>query len=299
MTPRSTQANADRTQLAEFRRAVYETAEAVAPGWERWRARIEEVTAPVREWMLDELEPRPGDTVLELAAGAGDTGFEAAALAGEHGRLISTDFSPAMVDVARRRGAELGLGNVDYRVMDAERIELDADSVDGVICRFAYMLMPDPAAALAETRRVLRPGGPSRTGGVGRARAQPVGHDRLRAPRRARPHTAARPRRPEPVRAGERASARGRCSRPRASPPCARRRSRFGSPSATSTTTATFTADTGGPAAQVLQGLPEDEREALKTQLRAAFAPFETGRTLRAPGRRAHRGRELRLTSAS
>ena len=64
-----------------------------------------------------------------------------------------------MVDVARRRGAELGLGNVDYRLMDAERIELDADSVDGVLCRFGYMLMPDPAAALAEARRVLRPGG--------------------------------------------------------------------------------------------------------------------------------------------
>jgi SAM-dependent methyltransferase len=44
-------------------------------------------------------------------------------------------------------------------VIDAERIELEEDSVDGVICRFAYMLMADPAAALAETRRVLRPGG--------------------------------------------------------------------------------------------------------------------------------------------
>jgi SAM-dependent methyltransferase len=64
-----------------------------------------------------------------------------------------------MLDAARRRGAELGLANVDYRVMDAERIELVDDSVDGVLCRFGYMLMPDPAAALAETRRVLRQGG--------------------------------------------------------------------------------------------------------------------------------------------
>ena len=43
--------------------------------------------------------------------------------------------------------------------MDAERIELEDDSVDGVLCRCGYMLMPDPAAALEETRRVLRPGG--------------------------------------------------------------------------------------------------------------------------------------------
>ena len=108
--------------------------------------------------MITQLGVRPGDTVLELAAGAGDTGFEAAAIAGERGRLISTDFSPEMVEVARRRGAELGLRSVEYRVMDAEHTELEADSVDGVLCRFAYMLMEDPAEALAEALRVLRPG---------------------------------------------------------------------------------------------------------------------------------------------
>ena len=97
--------------------------------------------------------------MLELAAGVGDTGFDAAALIGDRGRLISSDFSPAMVAAARRRGAERGLGNVEYRVMDAERTGLADESVDGVLCRFAYMLMADPAAALAETRRVLRPEG--------------------------------------------------------------------------------------------------------------------------------------------
>jgi ubiquinone/menaquinone biosynthesis C-methylase UbiE len=43
--------------------------------------------------------------------------------------------------------------------MDAEDIELADDSVDGVLCRCGYMLMPDPPTALAETRRVLSPGG--------------------------------------------------------------------------------------------------------------------------------------------
>ncbi len=145
--------------LEAFRSASYEIAEAIAPTWERRRADIEEVAAPVREWMLRELDPREGDTVLELAAGVGETGFQAAATAGQHGRLITSDFSPAMLDAARRRGAELEVANVDYRVIDAERIELDDDSVDGVLCRFGYMLMADPGAALTETRRVLRPGG--------------------------------------------------------------------------------------------------------------------------------------------
>jgi ubiquinone/menaquinone biosynthesis C-methylase UbiE len=145
--------------IAQQRRAIYEIAEAIAPGWERRRPLVEAVCTPVRQWMLRELAPRPGDTVLELAAGIGETGFEAAAMIGERGRLISSDFSPAMLAAARRRGAELGVKDVDYRVIDAQQIELADDSVDGVLCRYAYMLMPDPGKALAETRRVLRPGG--------------------------------------------------------------------------------------------------------------------------------------------
>jgi ubiquinone/menaquinone biosynthesis C-methylase UbiE len=74
-------------------------------------------------------------------------------------RLISSDFSPTMLDEARKRGAERGIENVEYEVIDAVKIELEDDSVDGVLCRFGYMLMHDAEAALAETRRVLRPGG--------------------------------------------------------------------------------------------------------------------------------------------
>jgi ubiquinone/menaquinone biosynthesis C-methylase UbiE len=145
--------------IEQQRQEIYEIAEAIAPTWERRRAEVEAASAPVREWMLRELSPRAGDTVLELAAGVGETGFDAAEVVGGRGRLICTDFSPAMLAAARRRGAERGLRNIEYRVIDAERIELEPDSVDGVLCRFGYMLMPDPAQALAETRRVLRPGG--------------------------------------------------------------------------------------------------------------------------------------------
>jgi ubiquinone/menaquinone biosynthesis C-methylase UbiE len=145
--------------IDQQRRENYETAEAIAPTWEQRSAYLEAVMSPVRKWMLRALSPQAGDAVLELAAGVGDTGFDAATVVGERGRLISTDFSPAMLEAARRRGAERGLGNVEYRVIDADRIELEADSVDAVLCRFGYMLMADPGRALAETRRVLRPGG--------------------------------------------------------------------------------------------------------------------------------------------
>ena len=82
--------------LDDHRGAIFEIAEAIAPTWERRRADVEELATPVREWMLRELRPREGDTVLELAAGVGETGFEAAALVGEtrpadHDRLLAGD----------------------------------------------------------------------------------------------------------------------------------------------------------------------------------------------------------------
>ena len=64
-----------------------------------------------------------------------------------------------MVDVARARATELGVRNVEFRIIDAESIDVPAAAVDVVLCRWGYMLMADPAAALQETRRVLRPGG--------------------------------------------------------------------------------------------------------------------------------------------
>src|SRR4051794_17358473 len=131
----------------------------MAEGWERAREERETIAAPVTDWLIGQLAPKPGDTVLELAAGQGDVGFEVAPVLGDGGRLISSDFSPAMAELARRRSAELGLTNVEHRILDAERIELADHSVDGILCRWGYMLMPDPAAAFAETRRVLRSGG--------------------------------------------------------------------------------------------------------------------------------------------
>jgi ubiquinone/menaquinone biosynthesis C-methylase UbiE len=132
---------------------------AMASGWETARHDLWELSRPVSEWLVQRLEPRPGQTILDLAAGVGDTGLLAARRLGQTGRVIITDFAAEMVAAARRRAAELGITNVEFRELDAERMALGAESVDGVTCRWGYMLMPDPGAALGETHRVLRAGG--------------------------------------------------------------------------------------------------------------------------------------------
>lgn len=130
----------------------------MAAGWERKRDFMWRTTRHVAEWLVEHVDARPGDTILDLAGGPGENGFLAAARVGSQGKIIETDFADEMVGVARRRASELGLENVETRVLDAERMDLADDSVDGIICRWGFMLMLDPGAAFRECRRVLKDG---------------------------------------------------------------------------------------------------------------------------------------------
>jgi ubiquinone/menaquinone biosynthesis C-methylase UbiE len=148
--------SADPDQLDRETRQTWRQA---ARGWEKWQAELRATTGLVSRWMLDAINPQPGQRILELAAGPGETGFLAAQELGPTGTLVSSDQSEEMIAVARRRAAELGLKNVEFAVLDAQRLELEPESFDAVLCRWGYMLMGDPAAALLNTRRVLRSGG--------------------------------------------------------------------------------------------------------------------------------------------
>lgn len=132
---------------------------AVASAWDKYRNRLFEDVRSVSKWIVEQVDPQPGQTVLELTAGPGETGFLAAARLGSTGRLISSDFVPAMVEAARRGADERGFDNVECRVLDAQQIDLPDSSVEGVLSRFGLMLVPHQQRAIAEIRRVLRPGG--------------------------------------------------------------------------------------------------------------------------------------------
>jgi SAM-dependent methyltransferase len=133
--------------------------EGVSHGWEQNRRRVFEAFRQASEWLVQALDPQPGQTILELAAGPGETGFLAADRLGADGRLISTDLSPGMVEAAQRGADERGLANVECRVMDAQQLDLADDSLDGALSRLGLMLVPDPARAFSELRRTLRDGG--------------------------------------------------------------------------------------------------------------------------------------------
>ena len=128
-----------------------------AAGWEARADRLARDTMPVSAWMVEAIAPQPGHQVLDLAAGLGDTGYLAAELIQPGGTLITSDFAPEMLAAAQRRATQK---NVRFRQMDMN-VPLDqpAASLDGVLCRWGFMLLNDPEAALKETRRILKVNG--------------------------------------------------------------------------------------------------------------------------------------------
>jgi SAM-dependent methyltransferase len=128
-----------------------------AEGWEKQADTFGRDSLPVSAAMVEAIAPQPGHTVLDLAAGTGDTGFMAAELIQPGGTLMTSDFAPEMLAAAQRRAEKLGVRNVRFRQIDMSvPIDQPAASVDGVLCRWGYMLLEDPESALRDTRRILK-----------------------------------------------------------------------------------------------------------------------------------------------
>lgn len=109
--------------------------------------------------LVEYVELREGDRVLDVAAGTGATLFPAARRVGHRGRVVGVDLAPGMVERLRDAIAARGIVNAAVGVADAEDLPFADGSFDAVLCGFALFFFPDPGGALREFRRVLRGGG--------------------------------------------------------------------------------------------------------------------------------------------
>ena len=106
------------------------------------------------------IAPLPtGGTVVDIGSGAGTDLLLAAFHVGPRGRAIGVDMTEAMRDRAQRGATACGLAHVDVRGGEATALPIDAESVDTVISNGVLNLVPEKRAAVAEIRRVLKPGG--------------------------------------------------------------------------------------------------------------------------------------------
>jgi SAM-dependent methyltransferase len=102
---------------------------------------------------------RPGDVVLDVGCGAGLDTLLAARRVAPDGRVVAIDMTPAMLDRARRHAASMRIENVEWHEAFMEALPLPDAAVDVVLCNGVLNLSTRKSRALAEMRRVLRPGG--------------------------------------------------------------------------------------------------------------------------------------------
>lgn len=102
---------------------------------------------------------RPGQTVLDLGAGAGFDAFLAARAVGPSGHVIGVDMTPQMVTKARAHARKGGFEQVEFRLGEIEALPVADASVDVIISNCVINLCPDKRPVYREAFRVLRPGG--------------------------------------------------------------------------------------------------------------------------------------------
>jgi ubiquinone/menaquinone biosynthesis C-methylase UbiE len=150
---------APRVDLDQVRKATHAMWGAVAPGWGQNADFVDTRGRDLTAAMLDAVELQSGERVLELACGPGGLGLEAADLVGPDGEVVLSDIASEMTAIAAERAQSRGLSNVSLRELDLEKIDEPDQRYDAVLCREGLMLVPEPARAAGEIRRVLKPGG--------------------------------------------------------------------------------------------------------------------------------------------
>ena len=188
--------------LQKYREASLQTWDAMAPGWEDRREWLLATTGVVNDWLIEQADPQPGQTYLDVAAGTGDLGFKAAERVGADGKLLTTDFSPgdARGGASQRRGARPRQRRVPRARRRADGSRRRQRRRGGVPLGLHADGRPGRGAARDAARPARRR--PAGAGRLADARPQPVGRDPRDDAGAARPRAAARARRARHLRHG-------------------------------------------------------------------------------------------------
>jgi ubiquinone/menaquinone biosynthesis C-methylase UbiE len=125
-----------------------------------YRARLDEVMARNesrgRAAVIDWVDPKPGKRILDLACGPGTLSYRLARHVAPDGEVVGIDLAPGMIELARRE-APPDLP-VRFELMDMEELRFPDAAFDAAVCGHGLQFVPDLLRALAEARRVIKPG---------------------------------------------------------------------------------------------------------------------------------------------
>jgi ubiquinone/menaquinone biosynthesis C-methylase UbiE len=130
-----------------------------AEGWRRAATTRAQSVGLATEIMLNMANIVIGSQVLDVAAGTGEQTILAAKRVGPTGSVLATDIAANMLKIAAEAAHQAGLSNVTTQVMDAQQLNVKAESFDAAISRLGLMFIPDLPGALADIRRALKPDG--------------------------------------------------------------------------------------------------------------------------------------------
>lgn len=130
-----------------------------APDWIAGTSYTDIVTGPFGADAMERLELAPGQRVIDVGCGTGATTVELAQRVAPGGEAIGVDISPTLVAASTATAASAAIGNISFRVADAQTERLGDRDIDAVYSRFGVMFFADPVAAFTNIRHALRPNG--------------------------------------------------------------------------------------------------------------------------------------------
>jgi len=114
---------------------------------------------PWAKLLLDEIAPREGQVLIDVATGPGTVARLAALRLGSRGRVVATDIAHAMLNIARAKPALRGAAPIEYVESPAAPLNVPSSAFDVVVCQQGLQFFPDRLYALQEMRRVLKAAG--------------------------------------------------------------------------------------------------------------------------------------------
>lgn len=146
------------TQMKQIRDEQKELWNKFSPGWKKWDDLTMEFLEPMGNEIIRLINPKKNELILDVASGTGEPGLTIANMIG-NGKVIATDISDGMLEIARENAFKKGINNFETIVSDVSDLPFEDNSFDAISCRFGFMFFPGMLQAAKEMVRVLKPGG--------------------------------------------------------------------------------------------------------------------------------------------